>query len=106
LFTPRGLRDPDANGGVRRNGVTESEARERDLRPRTRLVAEVPPDHIASTVVKQHDHPFVHFPALGKVLGGGAAVLVKGILMTTRGAAFTEPMRCARALVLAGWLSP
>ena len=105
LFTPRGQRHADANGRVRRNSVTDSQARERDLRHRTGLVAEFPPDHIASTVVKQHDHPFVHFPALGKVLDGGAAVLVKGILMTTRGAAFTEPMRCARNLVFAGMMA-
>ena len=51
LFTPRRQRDADANGRVRRNSATESEARERDLRPRTSLVAEFPPDHIASTVV-------------------------------------------------------
>jgi len=59
----------------------------------------------SSTVVKQQDHPFVQFPALGKVLDGGAAVLVKAILMTTRGAAFTEPMRCARNLVFAGLMA-
>ena len=44
---------------------------------------------------------------LGEVLAG-ALVLLKVMLMTTRGAAFTEPMRCARALVLAkgGKLTP
>jgi len=104
-LTPRRQLDADANGSMRRNGVTESQARERDPRHRTRLVVEFPPDQIASTVVKQHDHPLVHFPALGKVLDGGAAVLVKGILMTTRGAAFTEPMRCARNLVFAGLMA-
>jgi hypothetical protein len=51
LFTHRRQWDADANGRVRRNGVTESQARERDLRHRIRLVAEFPPDHIASTVV-------------------------------------------------------
>jgi hypothetical protein len=44
-------------------------------------------------------YPFSHFPVLGKVLVG-AVVLLKVELMTTRGAAFTELMRCARALAL------
>jgi hypothetical protein len=43
-------------------------------------------------------YPFAHFPLLGKVLVG-AGVLLKVELMTTRGAAFTELMRCAWALV-------
>jgi hypothetical protein len=37
----------------------------------------------------------------GKVLVGAVALL-KGELMTTRGAAFTELMRCARTLVFTG----
>jgi hypothetical protein len=56
-------------------------------------------------LVKQDGYPFFHFPALGKVPAGGAVVLLKVILMTTRGAAFTEPMRCARVLVFAGLMA-
>lgn len=42
-----------------------------------------------------------HLPTLGELLAE-TAVLLKGMLMTTRGAAFTDPMRCARVLVFAG----
>ena len=46
-------------------------------------------------------YPFTHFPVPGRVLVG-AVVLLNVELMTTRGAAFTELMRCARALVFTG----
>ena len=71
---------------------------------------------LAAKIGKARDYPprsrkqsrpvktiFTYFPVLGKVLVG-AGVLLNVELMTRRGAAFTELMRCARALVFTGGL--
>ena len=54
--------------------------------------------------LKQHGYPFSHFPVLGKALAG-AVVLLKVKVAETLATWFTLLMRCARALILGGWVN-